>query len=73
VDLPTHHAQAIVEVLTTIETASSTGSDEDNGSWVGADFSGLDYPGALRRFVGVCNYLLDGGNSDSGGYKLTWP
>jgi hypothetical protein len=31
-DLPTHHAQAIVEVLVTTETASSTNSDEDDSS-----------------------------------------
>jgi hypothetical protein len=57
-----------MEVLTTIETASSTSSDEDDGSWAGADFSGLDNPGTIRRFVGICDYLLD-----DGGYELTWP
>jgi hypothetical protein len=52
--------QAIAEVLVTIETTSSTSSDEDDSNWVGADFSGRDY-------------LLDGGDSDDGGYELTWP
>jgi hypothetical protein len=71
VDLSTHHAQAISKFLATTETASSTSSDEDNDSWAGADFSGLDDPGALRRFVGVCDYLLDGGDFDDSGYELT--
>jgi hypothetical protein len=73
VDLPTHHAQAIAKVLTTTETASSTGSDEDDDSWTNADFSGLNDPGALRRFIGIYDYLLDGVDSDDSGYKLTWP
>jgi hypothetical protein len=72
-DLPTHYAQAIVEVLATTETASSTSSDEDDNSWAGADFFGLNDPGALRRFIGVCDYLLDNSDSDDDGYELTWP
>jgi hypothetical protein len=72
-DLLTHHAQAIMEVLMTTETTSSTSSDEDDGSWAGTDFSRLDNPGALHRFIGVYDYLLDGGDSDDGGYELTWP
>jgi hypothetical protein len=72
-DLPTHHAQAITEVLATAETASSTSSDEDDSSWAGADFSGLNDLGALRHFIGVCDYLLDNGDSDDDGYELTWP
>jgi hypothetical protein len=62
-----------VEVLASTETTFSTSFDEDDGSWAGADFSGLDDPGALRRFVGVYDYLLDGGDSDNGGYEDTWP
>jgi hypothetical protein len=72
-DLSTHYAQAIVEVLATTETTSSTSSDEDDSSWAGADFSGLDDPGALRRFIGIYDYLLDDGDSDDDGYKLMWP
>jgi hypothetical protein len=56
----------------TTETASSTSSDEDDGSWASADFSGLDDPGALRRFVGICDYLFDDSDSDDSGYELTW-
>jgi hypothetical protein len=63
VDLPTHHMQAISEVLATTEMASSTSSNEDDGSWADTDFSRLDDLGALRRFVGVYDYLLDGGES----------
>jgi hypothetical protein len=40
VDLPTNHAQAIVEVLTTTEIASSTSTNEDDGSWAGTNFLG---------------------------------
>jgi hypothetical protein len=57
----------------TIETTSSTSSDEDDGSWADADFSRLDDPGALRCFVSICDYLLDDGDSDDSGYELTWP
>jgi hypothetical protein len=73
VDLSTHHAQAITKVLAITEAASSTSSDEDDGSWAGADFSGLNDPGALHHFVDIYDYLLDGGDSDNGGYELTWP
>jgi hypothetical protein len=72
-DLPTHHMLVVTEVLATTETASSTSCDEDDGNWAGADFSGLDDLGTLCRFVGVCDYLLDGGNSNNSGYELTWP
>jgi hypothetical protein len=71
-DLLTHHAQAITEVLTTTETASSTSSAEDDSSWAGADFSGLNNPRALRRFIAVCDYLLDNDDSDNDhGYVIT--
>jgi hypothetical protein len=73
VDQLTHHTQAIAEVLVTTEMASSTSFDEDDDSWAGADFSGLDDPRALRHFVSICEYLLDGGDSNDGGYELTWP
>jgi hypothetical protein len=73
VDLSTHHVQAITEVLATTEMTSSTSSDKDDSSWAGTNFSRLNDPGALRRFVGVCNYLLDGNDSDDDGYELTWP
>jgi hypothetical protein len=72
-DLPTHHTQAITEVLMTTETAFSTSSDKDDDSWAGTNFSKLDDPRALGRFVGAYDYLLDGGDSDNGGYELTWP
>jgi hypothetical protein len=65
--------QAIAKVLTTTDTASSTSSDKDDDSWAGTDFSGLNDLEALRRFIGICDYLLDGGDSDNGGYELTWP
>jgi hypothetical protein len=72
-DLPTHHAQAITEILVTTNTASSTSSGEDDINWANADFSEINDPGALRRFIGVCDYLLDNGDSDDDGYELTWP
>jgi hypothetical protein len=73
VDLPTHHAQAIAEVLATIEIASSTSSDEDDSSWASTDFSRLGDPGALRRFIVIYDYLLDNDNSNDDGYELKWP
>jgi hypothetical protein len=62
-----------MEVLVTTETASSTSSDEDDNSWTSADFSRLGNPGALHHFIGVCDCLLDNGDSDDDGYELTWP
>jgi hypothetical protein len=62
-----------VEVLVTTETTSSTRSDENDHSWAGTDFSGLDDLGALRHFIGICDYLLNGDDSDDCGYELTWP
>jgi hypothetical protein len=53
--------------------ASSTISDEDDGSWTDVDFSRIDDPRDLRHFVGICDYLLDDGDSDDGGYELMWP
>jgi hypothetical protein len=73
IDLLTHHAQAITEVLVTTDTASSTSSDEDDSSWASADFSGLNDLGALCHFIGICDYLLDNGDFDDDGYELTWP
>jgi hypothetical protein len=61
-----------MDVLAATDTASSTSFDEDDGSWAGADFFRLDDPGALRHFIGICNYLLDD-DSDDDGYELTWP
>jgi hypothetical protein len=49
----------------------STSSDEEDGSSAGADFFGLDDPEVLRRFIGICDYLLNDGDSDDGFYKLT--
>jgi hypothetical protein len=48
-------------------------SDKDNSSWASADFSGLNDPRALRRFIDVYDYLLDNGDSDDDDYELTWP
>jgi hypothetical protein len=62
-----------VEVLATSEMASGTTSDEDDDSWASANFSRLDDLGALCCFVSICDYLLDGGDFDYGGYKLMWP
>jgi hypothetical protein len=73
VDLPTHHAQAITEVLATTEIASSTSSDKDDSSWAGTDFSELGDRGALRCFIGICDYLLNSGDFDDCSYKLMWP
>jgi hypothetical protein len=62
-----------MEVLATTKTTFSTSSDEDNDSWAGTDFFGLDDPGALHHFINIYDYLLDSGDSDNGGYELTWP
>jgi hypothetical protein len=65
--------QDITEVLATTEMTFSTSSNEDDGSWASADFSGFDNPRVLCCFVGICDYLLDGGDFNNGGYELTWP
>jgi hypothetical protein len=57
----------------TTETTSSTSFNEDDSNWAGADFFGLHKPRALHRFLGVCDYLLDNGDSGDDGYELMWP
>jgi hypothetical protein len=48
----------------TTETASSTSSDKDDGSWADVDFSRLNDTRALHHFVNIYDYLLNGDDSD---------
>jgi hypothetical protein len=64
--LPNHHLQSILEILQRSETTSNTDSYEHGGGWDNADFSWLNDPGALRRFLGNCDYLLEASDFDNG-------
>jgi hypothetical protein len=44
-------------------TSPIDSSEEDGSGWAGADFSGLNDPGALRQFLSSRNYLLEGFDS----------
>lgn len=79
-DLPTHHVQAITDVLGTTETATVTDLDKDDGSDSGHDNSGDTEPRnleAFRHFLDACDYIHDSGGSNDNdgddGYELTWP
>jgi hypothetical protein len=69
--LSNHHPQSISELLQSSETASNADSCEHGGGWDDADFSGLNDPEALRRFLGNCDYLLEASDSDNGDYDPT--
>lgn len=59
--------------LVTAEVAFNAGPDEDDGHWASYNFSRLDDLGALRGFIGSCDYLLADITSDNNdGYELTW-
>jgi hypothetical protein len=46
--LPRHHLESLSKLLATTMMSSSIDSEEDDGSWADADFSGLNDPEALR-------------------------
>jgi hypothetical protein len=50
--------------LTAISTSGPAGSEEDDDSDFGWDFSGLSDPSAMRDFMSACDYCLSGCSDD---------
>jgi hypothetical protein len=50
--------------LTAVSTSGPTGSEEDDDSDFGWDFSGLRDPSAMRDFMFACDYCLSGCSDD---------
>jgi hypothetical protein len=63
-DLPGYHMWSSWDRLTAVSTSGSTGSEEDDGSDFGWDFSGLSDPSAMRDFMSPCDYCLSGCSND---------
>jgi hypothetical protein len=50
--------------LTVVSTSGLVGSEEDDDSEFGWDFSGLRDPSAMRDFMSACDYCLSGCSDD---------
>jgi hypothetical protein len=50
--------------LTAVSTSGPAGSEEDDDSDFGWDFSGLSDPSAMRDFMSACDYCLSGCSDD---------
>jgi hypothetical protein len=48
----------------TVSTSGPAGSEEDDDSDFGLDFSGLSDPSAMRDFMSACDYCLSGCSGD---------
>jgi hypothetical protein len=62
-DLPGYHMWSSWDRLTVVSTSEPTGSEEDNDSDFGWDFSGLS-DRAMRYFMSACDYCLSGCSDD---------
>jgi hypothetical protein len=67
-NLPGCHMWSSWDRLTAVSTSGPAGSEEDNDSDFGWDFSGLSDPSAMRDFMSACDYCLSGCSDD--GYSL---
>jgi hypothetical protein len=59
-DLPGYPVRSSWDRLTDVSTSEPTGSEEDDDSNFGWDFSGLSDPSAMRDFMSACDYYLFG-------------
>jgi hypothetical protein len=59
-DLPGYHMWSSWDRLTAVSTSGPMGSEEDDDSDFGWDFSGLRDPSAMRDFMSACDYCLSG-------------
>jgi hypothetical protein len=57
-DLPRYPMRSSWDRLTVVSTSGPVGSEEDDGSDFGWDFSGLSDPSAMRDFMSACDYCL---------------
>jgi hypothetical protein len=72
-NLPGYHMWSTWDRLTTVSTYGPVGSEEEDDSDFGWDFSGLRDPSAVRDFISACDYCLsscsdDGHSLDDEGY-----
>jgi hypothetical protein len=63
-DLPGYPMRSSWDRLTAVSTSGPTGSEEDDDSDFGWDFSGLSDPSAMRDFMSACDYCLSGCSDD---------
>jgi hypothetical protein len=63
-DLPGCHMWSSWDRLTVVSTSGPTGSEEDDDSDFGWDFSGLSDPSAMRDYMSACDYYLSGCSDD---------
>jgi hypothetical protein len=63
-DLPGYHMWSSWDRLATVSTSGPAGSEEDDDSDFGWDFSGLSDPSAMRDFMSACDYCLSGCSDD---------
>jgi hypothetical protein len=63
-DLLGYHMWSSWDRLTAVSTSGPTGSEEDDDSDFGWDFSGLSDPSAMRDFMSACDYCLSGCSND---------
>jgi hypothetical protein len=63
-DLPGYPMRSSWDRLTAVSTSGPMGSEEDDDSDFGWDFSGLSDPSAMRDFMSACDYCLSGCSDD---------
>jgi hypothetical protein len=59
-----YHMWSSWDRLTAVSTSGLAGSEEDDDSDFGWDFSGLRDPSAMRDFMSACDYCLSGDSDD---------
>jgi hypothetical protein len=63
-ELPGYHMWSSWDRLTAVSTSRPAGSEEDDDSDFGWDFSGLRDPSAMQNFMSACDYCLSGCSDD---------
>jgi hypothetical protein len=63
-DLPGYHMWSSWDRLAAVSTSGPTGSEEDDDSDFGWDFSRISDPSAMRDFISACDYCLSGCSDD---------
>jgi hypothetical protein len=63
-NLPGYHMWSSWDRLMAVSTSGLAGSEEDDDSDFGWDFSGLRDPSAMRDFMTACDYCLSGCSDD---------
>jgi hypothetical protein len=63
-DLPGYHMWSSWDRLTAVSTSGPAGSEEDDDSDFGWDFSGRSDPSAMQDFMSACDYCLSGCSND---------